>query len=118
MSTQVRTLWRPVGPKELALIAESGYRRFPPRLPEQPIFYPVCNEEYAVEIAERWNTKESGAGFVTRFSVLEDFISKYETHVVGARRHEEYWIPAGELELFNDAIVGHIVVVREFLGAD
>ena len=27
------TLWGPVGPVELRLIAESGYRAFPPRLP-------------------------------------------------------------------------------------
>ena len=46
------TLYRPVGLNELDLIAQSGYRRFPPRLPEQPIFYPVCNEGYAVESAE------------------------------------------------------------------
>ena len=115
MSLPVRMLWRPVGPRELELIASTGYRRFPPRLPDQPIFYPVCNEEYAVEIAERWNTKSSGSGFVTRFSVREDFISNYETHIVGARRHEEYWIPAEELEAFNDAIVGQIEVAREFV---
>ncbi len=114
MPVPIRTLWRPVGPRELALIAEAGYRRFPPRLPDQPIFYPVCNEEYAVEIAERWNAKDSAGGFVTRFSVREDFISRYETHVVGAKRHEEYWIPAEELEAFNDAIVGTIDVVWEF----
>ena len=57
MSPQVTELFRPVGPIELALIAESGFRRFPPRLPEQPIFYPVCNEAYAVEIARDWNGK-------------------------------------------------------------
>jgi len=45
------TLYRPVGPKELALIEESGWREFPLRLPEQPIFYPVLNEEYATQIA-------------------------------------------------------------------
>ena len=50
-------LYRPVGTKELSLIAESGYTRFPPRLPEQPIFYPVLNKEYAVEIASGWNAK-------------------------------------------------------------
>ena len=31
-------LYRPVGEQELALIRESGYTAFPPRLPEQPIF--------------------------------------------------------------------------------
>ena len=41
------TLYRPIGQKELALIAASDYRAFPPRLPEQPIFYPVLHEEYA-----------------------------------------------------------------------
>jgi hypothetical protein len=108
------TLYRPVGARELELIAESGFRRFPPRLPEQPIFYPVCNEQYAVEIAERWNAKQSGQGFVTRFRVRADFLARYETHVVGARHHEEYWIPAEELQALNDAIVGMIEVVREF----
>lgn len=63
------TLYRPVGREELDLIAATGYRRFPPRLPEQPIFYPVCNEEYAAEIAEQWNAREKGVGYVTRFSV-------------------------------------------------
>jgi hypothetical protein len=33
------TLFRPVGPEELALIEASGWREFPPRLPDQPIFY-------------------------------------------------------------------------------
>jgi hypothetical protein len=84
------------------------------RLPDQPIFYPVCNEEYAVEIAERWNVKESGSGFVTKFEVRSEFLERYKTHVVGGRRHEEYWIPAEELDASNDAIVGSIDVVRAF----
>jgi hypothetical protein len=44
---EITTLYRPVGPKELALIVASGFREFPPRLAEQPIFYPVMNEECA-----------------------------------------------------------------------
>jgi len=108
------TLYRPVGARELELIAVSGFERFPPRLPDQPIFYPVCNERYAVEIAERWNAKQSGQGFVTRFRVRSDFLSRYEKQIVGASYHEEYWIPAEELQAFNDAMVGLIEVVREF----
>jgi hypothetical protein len=102
------TLYRPTGPKDLALVAASGWRRWPPRLPEQPIFYPVTNEAYAREIAERWNVKKSGVGFVTRFAVRKLFLDRYERQVVGTREHEEYWIPAEELEAFNDAIVGRI----------
>ena len=114
MASATTTLWRPVGPRELELIVATGNRRFPPRLPDQPIFYPVCNERYAIEIADRWNTAASGVGYVTRFDVNSDFIAAYETHVVGARHHEEYWIPAEELEAFNDAIVRTIEVVRTY----
>lgn len=113
---EVTTLYRPVGERELALIVAADYTRFPPRLPEQPIFYPVCNEEYAREIAERWNAKDGGRGYVTRFQVRADFLAKYQTHRVGARIHEEYWILAEELAAFNDAIIGGIEVVAEFVG--
>lgn len=108
------TLWRPVGPAELALIQESGMRAFPPRLPEQPIFYPVLTEEYAVRIARDWNVPQSGSGFVTRFEVKRDFLDRYRVQEAGGRALREYWIPADELEEFNAAIVGAIEVVREF----
>ena len=109
-------LYRPVGTKELDLIAESGYRKFPPRLPEQPIFYPVLNEEYAVEIASGWNAKfnEDHKGYVTRFEVDDAFIAGYEPHIVGNSRHEEFWIPAEDLGEFNAHIVGKIAVTQEF----
>lgn len=113
-------LFRPVGQKELELIRASGMREFPPRLPSQPIFYPVLNEEYATEIARDWNTRDQASGFsgyVTRFPVRAAFLAKYEVHVVGAARHQEYWIPAEELVELNRNIVGLIKVVREFHGA-
>lgn len=108
------TLYRPVGPNEFALLADSGFRRWPPRLPEQPIFYPVTNERYATELAQRWNVAESGAGFVMRFAVERDFMTRYEIHKVGAAHHTEWWIPAEDLELLNDHIVGPIEVVARF----
>ena len=108
------TLYRPVGPKELALIEAAGMRAFPPRLPEQPIFYPVLTEAYAVKIARDWNVRASGSGFVTRFEVLKSFLDRYEVHDAGGRAHREYWIPAEELAAFNAAIVGEIEVVTEF----
>jgi hypothetical protein len=114
MTDAVRILYRPVGPKELALIEASGFREFPPRLPEQPIFYPVTNEEYARHIAEKWNVPESGAGYVTRFAVREEFIARYPVQQVGARVHTEYWIPAEELAELNRNIVGEIEVIARF----
>lgn len=108
------TLYRPVGPKELALIRESGYTAFPPRLPTQPIFYPVLNKEYATQIARDWNVRESGAGYVTWFRVRAAFLSAYEVHTVGSRLHQEYWIPAADLDAFNRNIVGSIEVIGSF----
>lgn len=108
------TLYRPVGPKELELIAESGWCKFPPRLPGQPIFYPVTNEAYAVQIARDWNVKESGAGFVTKFEIDADYICRYQEQKVGGAIHTEYWIPAEDLEGFNRHIVGKIEVTAEY----
>ncbi len=108
------TLWRPVGPEELKLIEASGMKRFPPRLPEQPIFYPVTTEEYATKIARDWNVPASGSGFVTRFEVHRDFLKTYDAQDAGGQAHREYWIPAKELDAFNDAIVGSIEIVRSF----
>ena len=117
--TATITLYRPVGSKELKLIESSGWRAFPPRLPEQPIFYPVTNEAYARQIARDWNAKHNDdrRGYVTRFDVLSDFLGRYEPKVVGGREHEEYWIPAQDLDAFNAAIDGSIAVIETFEGA-
>ncbi len=108
------TLWRPTGPEELTLVEASGWREWPPRLPDQPIFYPVLNEEYATMIARDWNVKASGVGFVTRFEVRREFLDRYDVHQVGGRSILEYWIPAEELSDLNANIVGEIEVVAEY----
>lgn len=110
------TLFRPVGPKELELIRKSDWREFPPRLPEQPIFYPVLNEEYATQIARDWNAKrgDGKSGYVTRFRVRREFLEPYHARTVGGSVHQEYWIPAEELPDFNRHLVGAIEVIAEF----
>ena len=110
-------LYRPVGPKELALIAASGYTAFPPRLPEQPIFYPVLNFDYAEQIARDWNAAAPPyAGFVTRFEVEQAYAEQFEVHTVGAKIHQELWVPAEELAEFNRHILGKIEVVASYYG--
>lgn len=116
-----KTLFRPVGEKEMILIIESGYKKFPPRLEWQPIFYPVLDENYASEIAEKWNTRDEAGnylGFVTRFNVKEEVVNQYPEQNVGARNHNELWVPSAELERFNDAIIGDIEVIKVFVGKD
>ena len=113
----VTVLYRPVGEAELRLIEESGWRAFPPRLAHQPIFYPVLNEAYAVQIARDWNTRDAASGYVgyvTRFAVRIAFLDRYAVRTVGARVHQELWVPAEELDEFNRHIVGLIQVVASF----
>ncbi|WP_405010792.1 hypothetical protein [Kitasatospora sp. NBC_01539] len=111
---ETTTLWRPTGPTELALVEAAGWRAWPPRLPEQPIFYPVLNEDYAVRIARDWNVPASGAGFVTRFEVESAYLARFPVRQVGGETVLELWVPAEELAEFNRHIVGTIDVVREF----
>ncbi len=114
MENKTITLFRPTGPKELALVKESKYKKWPPRLPEQPIFYPVTNEQYAIQIARDWNVDASGAGFVTRFKVKKLFMDRYKVQSVGGAIHTEWWILAEDLEEMNANIVGQIEVIHEF----
>ena len=108
------TLYRPVGHNELKLIKDSGLKEFPPRLPEQPIFYPVLTEEYAIKIARDWNCKTKGKGYVTKFQVDSQFLSNYPIQNAGGKDHQEYWIPAEEITLFNQAIKGKIKLIHTF----
>lgn len=107
-------MYRPTGPEESALVEAAGFRRWPPRLPEQPIFYPVTNERYAREIAVRWNIRDSGVGYVTRFRVRKTFVDRYPVQRVGGAHHTEWWVPAEDLEALNDEIVGFIEVIGEY----
>jgi hypothetical protein len=110
-------LYRPVGLNEMRLIYQSGLRAFPARLPEQPIFYPVLNQDYAEKIARDWNTRsETLAGYVTRFAVEDAYAARFERRVVGSREHEELWVPAEALPAFNAQIVGAIEVVGAHFG--
>jgi len=108
------TLWRPCGPAELELVRESGWTAWPPRLPEQPIFYPVLNEDYAVKIARDWNAPRDGVGYVTRFELDRTFAERYPIQQAGGETILELWVPAGELEAFNRNIIGPIQVVAEY----
>ncbi len=110
-------LFRPVGQKELELIRDSGWKAFPPRLSWQPIFYPVLNEEYASFIAREWNTVDEASGYVgyvLRFQVANEFLQGYTVQKVGGATALEYWIPAEDLERFNQHIAGQIELIASY----
>jgi len=113
-------LFRPVGLRELELIAASGWREYPPRLAWQPIFYPVVTREYALAIITQWNSKESEAGhcgFVTAFDIDGEFVTRYPVQQLGGGPiYRELWIPAVELPEFNAHIRDTIRVVESVYG--
>jgi hypothetical protein len=114
------TLFRPVGAEELTLIVDSGMKYFPPRLYWQPIFYPVLNFKYAAEIAERWNMgapDSDGAGFVTEFEIPDEYFRTFQVQTVGLAYHQELWVPAEDLDTFNQKIVAGIKVVKGYVGS-
>ena len=81
----------------------------------------MTSEAYAAQIARDWTTKDAGSGYVgyvTRFKVDEQFLARYEPHTVGASIHQEYWIPAGDLDAFNGHLVGSIEVISTFRGGE
>jgi len=110
-------LYRPTGLRELELVAKSGWTEWPPRLPDQPIFYPVLTFEYAEKIARDWNStrEDTGfSGFVARFEIDDAFAARYPVELAGGQDHKELWIPAEELPEFNRHILGKIDVVAEY----
>jgi len=107
-------LYRPVNQQELDLIAASNWRSFPPRLPEQPIFYPVLNAEYAVQISRDWNVPYYGVGYVVRFAVDTAYLAQFPVQNVGDELHNELWVPAEQLTEFNQHVDGLIEVIAEF----
>ena len=115
------TLYRPVGQAEFELVRASDFKRFPPRLPHKPIFYPVLSEQYATQIARDWNANDEGSGFrglVLRFKVRTQFLRHCQIHVVGSSEHQEYRIPGEDLQKLNENIMGRIEVISEFSSKD
>jgi len=113
------TLYRPTGANELQLIIDSGMKHFPPRLFWQPIFYPVLNAAYAIEIAQGWNMGDpegDGAGFVTAFEIPEAYFKTFDIQTVGLTHHQELWVPADQLDTFNANIINGIHIQHAFLG--
>ncbi len=115
----IKTLYRPIGQIELNLIKASNYTAFPPRLSWQPIFYPVLDYEYACSIAREWNTNDDqngNVGYVTQFEIPLEYFEQFEVQNVGAKNHNEIWVPAEELKTLNAVIIEGIKVIKAFYG--
>ena len=110
-------LYQPTGKKELALVFQTNMCLWPPRLADQPIFYPVLNQPYAAQIARDWNTKfNTFVGYVTRFEVDDAYAANFKVEKVGGREHLELWVPAESLAEFNQKLTSRIEVLEAFFG--
>lgn len=107
-------LFRPVNQAELDLVKALNWKAFPPRLPDQPIFYPVMNEEYATEITRKWNVPYYGSGFVLKWEMDAEYLNQFEIQNVGGPHHNELWVPAEDMDEFNRHIVGMIELIGEY----
>ena len=96
------------------MVERAGFKAWPPRLPDQPIFYPVTSAEYAAQIAREWNVPASGYGCVTRFRVRSSFMAQFPVQRVGGAMHTEWWVPGERLDELNRNLVGLIEVIQEF----
>jgi hypothetical protein len=52
---------------------------------------------------------------VLRFRIQSEFLNAFPIRTVGSAVHQEYWIPAAELEAFNDHIDGLIEPIARFM---
>src|SRR5437667_1796790 len=110
-------LWRPVGFHEMAKVFEAGMKGFPPRLPEQSIFYPVLVQEYADQTAATWNTKEEPfVGYVIEMEILDEYGARFTPQTVGSAIHRELWVPSEELAEFNNQHTKPVSVRRAYFG--
>ena len=69
-----------------------------------------------MEIASGWNVKynEDHRGYVVKFEVDDQYCGQFEVHQVGGAQHKELWVPAEELDVFNEHIIGEIHIMKEF----
>lgn len=69
----------------------------------------MLSESYAIRIAREWNTKDEAngsVGYVTRFDVDARYVRRFEPHTAGGHHLVELWVPAEELDDFNDTSSG------------
>lgn len=44
----------------------------------------------------------------------DEYIAKFDVQTVGSHYHQEFWIPAEDIEEFNKNITGKIETIHEF----
>jgi len=104
-------LFRAVGEKEFRLIQQNGFKGFPARMPGRRKMNLAPDKEYAMQIALKRNT-EDRRNYILEFEADDNYIFWFGTKT--ADGHQEYNIPAEQIDEFNSHITGLISVAGVF----
>jgi hypothetical protein len=75
-------------------------------------FYPALTKQFALETTRLWKLPDWGTGYLTRFKISAQYVRDFEVQSLSGEVYEELWVPAEELSIFNQNIVGRIEVVQ------
>lgn len=109
------TLYKSLSPVELAGVINNGWQSFAPLPIEQTIFAPKINLEHAQMLARQLEACLHTVGYVVCFTIEADFLQRFQCQTIAYEEQREYRIPAEELALFNQHLIGRIQPLTAFV---
>lgn len=109
-------LYRPLDAEEYHAIEARRFHGFPPRSEEQPIFTALLSEEGASQIARhmRISKQADNTVYVVSFLVDDAYIRQFPVQQAHERDRRALWIPADELDILNQHLIGDIRVLASY----
>lgn len=109
-------LYRPLSAEEYSQIAERQFTGFPPCRDGQQLFTLLLSQQGAEAIARRMRIAKQSEPVVYVVSVnAEDaFIRQYPVQHKEDPDRRAVWIPADEVDILNQHLVGKIRLIEQF----
>ena len=109
-------LYRPLNADEFHEVEARSFRGFPPRPAEQPLFTALLSEEGASQIARHMRIAKAcdNIVYVVKFLVEDAYIRQFPVQHVQERNRRALWIPADEIDILNQHLIGDIRVLASY----
>ena len=110
-------LYRPISADEYAALKEKDFSGFPPRDAGQPLLTALLSQEGASQIARHMRVDkqtEDNTVYVVGFLVEDPYIRQFPVQHAGETDRRALWIPAEEVEILNQHLIGKIRVLEQF----
>ena len=109
-------LYRPLNAEEYHEVEALQFQGFPPRTEEQPLFTALLSEEGASQIARhmRIAKQKENIVYVVSFLVDDAYIRQFPVQHSDERNRRALWIPADEMEILNQHLIGSIRVLASY----